>query len=96
MMSFDATGAVRWSVAGDYQPQIATADGGMIALDGSAASFYGYQVCVAYPAFDKRKPPQSVKGKLTRFDETFTLVSSNISVRLDSGPEQQIRWRPCG
>ena len=31
MISFDQAGSVKWSVTGDYQPQIATADGGVIA-----------------------------------------------------------------
>ncbi len=31
MIAFDQTGNLRWSVAGDWQPQIATADGGLIA-----------------------------------------------------------------
>ena len=37
MVAFDATGNLLWSVAGNYQPQIATADGGIIATidDGS-------------------------------------------------------------
>ena len=41
MVAFDATGNVRWTVPG-YQPQIATADGGVIATDpntGSAVTF---------------------------------------------------------
>jgi hypothetical protein len=40
MVAFDATGSPRWSVPG-YTPQIATADGGVIATteDGSAAAF---------------------------------------------------------
>jgi len=41
MIAFDASGNVRWSVPGNYQPKIATADGGVIATldDGSAATF---------------------------------------------------------
>jgi hypothetical protein len=41
MLAFDATGNLLWSVAGNYQPQIATADGGIIATtdDGSAVTF---------------------------------------------------------
>ncbi len=31
LIAFDATGNARWTVPGDYQPQIATADGGVIA-----------------------------------------------------------------
>jgi hypothetical protein len=31
MVAFDAAGNVRWTVTGDYQPKIATADGGVIA-----------------------------------------------------------------
>ena len=38
MVSFDQTGAVRWMVPGNYQPQIATADGGLIATDPSGAA----------------------------------------------------------
>lgn len=40
MLAFDASGALRWSVAG-YTPQTATADGGVIAAaaDGSAVTF---------------------------------------------------------
>lgn len=37
MLSFDASGNVRWSVANEY-PQIATEDGGVIALDGNTGS----------------------------------------------------------
>jgi hypothetical protein len=33
MIAFDASGGVRWMVPGNYQPQIATADGGLIATD---------------------------------------------------------------
>lgn len=41
MIAFDAAGAVRWSVSGNYTPKIATADGGFIATteDGSAVTF---------------------------------------------------------
>ena len=38
MVSFDQTGAIRWMVPGNYQPQIATADGGLIATDPSGAA----------------------------------------------------------
>ena len=38
MVSFDQTGAIRWTVPGNYQPQIATADGGLIATDPSGAA----------------------------------------------------------
>ena len=38
MASFDQTGAIRWMVPGNYQPQIATADGGLIATDPSGAA----------------------------------------------------------
>jgi hypothetical protein len=38
MVSFDQTGNVRWTVPGNYQPQIATADGGLIATDPSGAA----------------------------------------------------------
>ena len=31
MIRFDQSGSLKWSVTGDYQPQIATADGGVIA-----------------------------------------------------------------
>jgi hypothetical protein len=31
MVAFDQSGSVRWSVAGNYQPKIATYDGGIIA-----------------------------------------------------------------
>jgi hypothetical protein len=36
MGAFDTSGNVRWTVAGDYYPQIATADGGVIAIEGGA------------------------------------------------------------
>ena len=39
MVSFDQTGALRWMVPGNYQPQIATADGGLIATDPSGAAY---------------------------------------------------------
>jgi hypothetical protein len=42
MIAFDASGGVRWMVPGNYQPQIATADGGLIATDqdtGAAITF---------------------------------------------------------
>ena len=39
MVSFDQTGAIRWMVPGNYQPQIATADGGLIATDPSGAAY---------------------------------------------------------
>jgi hypothetical protein len=39
MIAFDASGGLRWSVAGDYQPQIATADGGIIATDDNGSPF---------------------------------------------------------
>ena len=39
MIAFDASGGVRWSVAGDYQPQIATDDGGVIATDDNGSVF---------------------------------------------------------
>jgi hypothetical protein len=44
MISFDQTGNVRWTVPGNYQPQIATADGGLIATDptGAAVTFDQY------------------------------------------------------
>ena len=44
MVAFDQTGAIRWMVPGNYQPQIATADGGLIATDpsGSAYTFDQY------------------------------------------------------
>ena len=38
MVAFDQTGAIRWTVPGNYQPQIATADGGLIATDPSGAA----------------------------------------------------------
>jgi hypothetical protein len=38
MVAFDQTGAVRWMTPGNYQPQIATADGGLIATDPSGAA----------------------------------------------------------
>jgi len=41
MIAFDQSGSVRWSVAGNYQPKIAAADGGIIATldDGSVTTF---------------------------------------------------------
>jgi len=39
MADFDQTGAVRWTVPGNYQPQIATADGGLIATDPSGSAY---------------------------------------------------------
>ncbi len=36
MIAFDTSGNFRWSVAGDYQPEIATADGGVIAYGSGA------------------------------------------------------------
>jgi hypothetical protein len=41
MVAFEATGAVRWTVAGEYEPQIALDDGGVIATleDGAATAF---------------------------------------------------------
>ncbi len=36
MVDFDASGHVKWGVAGSYQPMIATADGGVIATSGAA------------------------------------------------------------
>jgi hypothetical protein len=42
MISFDASGGVRWMAPGGWQPQIATADGGVIATDevtGAAETF---------------------------------------------------------
>jgi hypothetical protein len=41
MIAFDGTGNVRWTVPGSYYPQIATADGGVIAVDdsGTAVTF---------------------------------------------------------
>ncbi|MGO9095238.1 MAG: hypothetical protein ACLQGV_08440, partial [Bryobacteraceae bacterium] len=42
MIGFDAGGNLLWSVAGNWQPQIATADGGLIAVDqntGAAVAF---------------------------------------------------------
>jgi hypothetical protein len=43
MIAFDQTGNLRWSVAGDWQPQIATADGGLIAtlLDDNTGNAIG-------------------------------------------------------
>ena len=38
MIAFDQAGNVRWTVPGNYQPQIATADGGLIATDPSGAA----------------------------------------------------------
>ena len=38
MADFDQTGAIHWTVPGNYQPQIATADGGLIATDPSGAA----------------------------------------------------------
>ena len=38
MVAFDAAGSVRWSVAGSYQPQIATVDGVTIAISDSGAA----------------------------------------------------------
>jgi len=38
MVAFDQSGSLRWSVAGNYQPQIATEDGGVIATDDSGAA----------------------------------------------------------
>jgi hypothetical protein len=42
LVAFDQSGNLKWSVAGDYQPQIATADGGVIAQNfdtGASATF---------------------------------------------------------
>ena len=39
LVSFDASGSVGWSVAGNWQPEIATADGGSIATDDSGVAF---------------------------------------------------------
>jgi hypothetical protein len=42
LVAFDASGNVRWMVPGNWQPQIATADGGVIATDqdtGAAVTF---------------------------------------------------------
>ena len=41
IVNFDQSGNQKWGVAGDYQPQIATADGGLIATSqsGSAVTF---------------------------------------------------------
>jgi hypothetical protein len=42
MIGFDASGGVRWMAPGNWQPQIATADGGVIAIDqdtGAAVTF---------------------------------------------------------
>jgi len=38
MVAFDQSGSLRWSVAGNYQPRIATADGGVVATDDSGAA----------------------------------------------------------
>jgi hypothetical protein len=38
MIAFDASGGVRWMAPGNWQPQIATADGGLIATDDSGAA----------------------------------------------------------
>jgi hypothetical protein len=41
MVAFEATGAVRWTVAGNYQPRIATFDGGVIArVDEGATTIF--------------------------------------------------------
>jgi hypothetical protein len=39
MADFDQSGNIRWTVPGNYQPQIATADGGLIATDPSGAAY---------------------------------------------------------
>jgi len=39
MAAFDQSGNIRWTVPGNYQPQIATADGGLIATDPSGAAY---------------------------------------------------------
>jgi len=42
MFAFDAGGTIRWNVGGNWQPQIATEDGGVIATNqdtGTAATF---------------------------------------------------------
>jgi hypothetical protein len=38
MIAFDASGNLLWSVAGSYTPQIATADGGVIAVSGDTGA----------------------------------------------------------
>jgi len=39
MVAFDAGGNIRWSVAGDWEPEIATADGGVIALNWDTGAY---------------------------------------------------------
>ncbi len=42
MIGFDASGNLLWSVGGNWQPQIATADGGLIATDQDTGAAVGY------------------------------------------------------
>ena len=77
MIAFDASGGVRWSVAGDYQPQIALADGGVIATDDSGAAF----------TFDAGGGGTGVVGSLLTQSWTGNLYRDGIVDRLVAPPE---------
>ena len=79
MVSFDQTGAMRWMVPGNYQPQIATADGGLIATDpsGVAITFdqYGYATGVLAGS-----PTQSWTGSTYQLGSIKDVASAPTAV----------------
>jgi len=80
MVAFDQSGSLRWSVAGNYQPQIATEDGGVIATDDSGAAV----------AFDRNgnatgqidKLTQSWTGKAYRLNPVQRIAATVVPVSM--------------
>ena len=75
MVAFDAAGSMRWSVAGNYQPQIATVDGVTIATSdsGAAVMFDANGVAVGQIA---ALPTQSWLGHTYRVGSTDMVAAA--------------------
>ena len=79
MVAFDQTGSVRWMVPGNYQPQIATADGGVIATDpsGVAITFDQYGSATGVLA---GSPTQSWTGSTYQLGSIKDVASAPTAV----------------
>ena len=90
LVAFDQSGSLRWSVAGNYQPQIATADGGVIATDDSGAAV----------TFDQNGNATGQMGNLPTQSWTgnvYSLPGSGVSISMPPAfPDGSSFWPQVG
>ena len=79
MISFDQAGNVRWSATGDYQPQIATADGGVIAQNLDTGIHVTFDTNGSATGQLASLPVQSWTGKAYQVGSVIQVVSNLIN-----------------